>query len=460
MVLQTSGTICLDDLAAEFGGTAPHCLNEYYRGGGLVPDTGTNAGIPASGQICLDDFYGGDVVSGPPSGYIYGWGQNKFGMFSRDGTTSDATGVKWSQSGSNYITGSAGNFAFGAWVDTNGDIYCENPGEQATSGVTGALLQRVPGASVDTSSYDTLHAFGQQNVSPGTSPGNYSVGVQWIKTDGRLWSSVDNLYANRGDGTVGGGGVDRTESSYETSQGGTDWKTVDASGTQYSIATKTDGRLWGWGRHDTSQLQDRFGRNKAAGDATVTTPIQLGQSTTDWDVYMEMTVNKTDGRLWGFGEFAYHMNNFGGSGQGNKNPNQVFGSYTNWTDRHGYGWGIKTDGRLWSFVYNGAGEFGDGTAAGTSAPTISPRETSQGGTNWTGYSKSIYNEKAHVKTDGRLWSWGSNTQSLQTFMNGTGASTASLLTPVQASIGGTTWIWTSGYGPGPFNHGMTAISTT
>jgi hypothetical protein len=76
MTLQSSGTICLDDLAAEFGGTAPHCLSEYYRGGGLVPDTATNSGIPTSGTICLDDFYGGDVVSGPPSGTYSRLGAN------------------------------------------------------------------------------------------------------------------------------------------------------------------------------------------------------------------------------------------------------------------------------------------------------------------------------------------------------------------------------------------------
>ena len=62
MPLQTSGPISLADIAAEFGGSAPHSLSEYYRGGGLVPDTPANAGIPTSGSISLSDFYGGDAT--------------------------------------------------------------------------------------------------------------------------------------------------------------------------------------------------------------------------------------------------------------------------------------------------------------------------------------------------------------------------------------------------------------
>jgi hypothetical protein len=45
-------------IATEFGGTVPHSLNEYYRGGGLVPNTPTNAAIPTSGQIAIGNFYG------------------------------------------------------------------------------------------------------------------------------------------------------------------------------------------------------------------------------------------------------------------------------------------------------------------------------------------------------------------------------------------------------------------
>ncbi len=34
------------DIVAEFGGSAPHAMSEYYGGGDLVP-SGANPGIPA-----------------------------------------------------------------------------------------------------------------------------------------------------------------------------------------------------------------------------------------------------------------------------------------------------------------------------------------------------------------------------------------------------------------------------
>jgi len=50
--------ISMTTIATEFGGTVPHSLSEYYRGGGLVPNTPGNAAIPTSGQIAIGNFYG------------------------------------------------------------------------------------------------------------------------------------------------------------------------------------------------------------------------------------------------------------------------------------------------------------------------------------------------------------------------------------------------------------------
>jgi len=50
--------ISMNTIATEFGGTVPHSLSEYYRGGGLVPNTPGNSAIPTSGQIAIGNFYG------------------------------------------------------------------------------------------------------------------------------------------------------------------------------------------------------------------------------------------------------------------------------------------------------------------------------------------------------------------------------------------------------------------
>jgi hypothetical protein len=58
MALPSSGVLTLADIQTEFGGTNPIDLSDYYRGGGLVPDSGPNAAIPTSGAISVSDFYG------------------------------------------------------------------------------------------------------------------------------------------------------------------------------------------------------------------------------------------------------------------------------------------------------------------------------------------------------------------------------------------------------------------
>tara|TARA_B100000809_G_scaffold144246_1_gene141793 strand:+ start:1929 stop:2891 length:963 start_codon:yes stop_codon:yes gene_type:complete len=44
-------------IATEHGGSTPHALSEYYRGGGLVADTSANSSVPTSGTIKISDFY-------------------------------------------------------------------------------------------------------------------------------------------------------------------------------------------------------------------------------------------------------------------------------------------------------------------------------------------------------------------------------------------------------------------
>ena len=53
MALQSSGAISLNDIAGEFGGSTPHSLNEYY---------GVASGIPASGTISMNQFYGASAA--------------------------------------------------------------------------------------------------------------------------------------------------------------------------------------------------------------------------------------------------------------------------------------------------------------------------------------------------------------------------------------------------------------
>ena len=59
MAIPGPGTpIDLTDIATEFGDSAPHSVSEFYRGGGLVPDSAGNSAVPTSGAVALGNFYG------------------------------------------------------------------------------------------------------------------------------------------------------------------------------------------------------------------------------------------------------------------------------------------------------------------------------------------------------------------------------------------------------------------
>ena len=58
MAIKASGALSMQsDIVDEFGGTAPHAVSEYYRGGSNVPDVAGNNTIGTSGLIAFGNFY-------------------------------------------------------------------------------------------------------------------------------------------------------------------------------------------------------------------------------------------------------------------------------------------------------------------------------------------------------------------------------------------------------------------
>jgi hypothetical protein len=58
MALPSSGPLSLSDIQAEFGGTNPISISEYYKGGAFVLTTDFAPNVPTSGTINISDFYG------------------------------------------------------------------------------------------------------------------------------------------------------------------------------------------------------------------------------------------------------------------------------------------------------------------------------------------------------------------------------------------------------------------
>jgi hypothetical protein len=62
MALPSSGTISVLQVAQMFGGSTPHSLSEYYKGGSRVFTTDTVPNVPTSGTISLSNFHGSEIV--------------------------------------------------------------------------------------------------------------------------------------------------------------------------------------------------------------------------------------------------------------------------------------------------------------------------------------------------------------------------------------------------------------
>tara|TARA_R100001463_G_scaffold26509_7_gene62025 strand:+ start:5941 stop:6483 length:543 start_codon:yes stop_codon:yes gene_type:complete len=139
MAVTSSAPIDIGDLVTEFGGSTPHSLTEYYRGGSLVPNTTTNASVPASGAISLTDFFGASATSGTDDRTLT-IGSGSFGGFITGyGFASTATGFPVGSISSNTIGFSGFNVTIEAVYFLINQIFFRastNPGNSGWTSMT------------------------------------------------------------------------------------------------------------------------------------------------------------------------------------------------------------------------------------------------------------------------------------------------------------------------------------
>tara|TARA_B100000686_G_scaffold245604_1_gene254851 strand:+ start:1665 stop:3584 length:1920 start_codon:yes stop_codon:yes gene_type:complete len=238
-------------------------------------------------------------------------------------------------------------------------------------------------------------------------PTQVGTGTDWINTSagsgftlalnsgGALWSWGENSAGQLGDGTD----VDKHS---PTKVGiDDDWVSISA-GFSHSMGIKSDGTLWGWGLDIFGQL----GMDGLYGSwPYVRTPTQVGTDT-DWllvscGTYHTLAL-KSDGTLWAWG-----LNNAGqlgdGTGQAKDEVTQV-GSSSEWTSISAsmHNMALKSDGTLWAWGFNNKGQLGDGTVISKNIPTQIGSDS-----DWSVVAVGLAHSMA-VKSDGTLWTWGNN----------------------------------------------------
>ena len=184
------------------------------------------------------------------------------------------------------------------------------------------------------------------------------------------------------------------------------------------IPGRTTPGLWAWGRNFSSGLGDTV--SGMLGDGTIvnkSSPVQIG-TLTNWKQvsggYDHSLAVKTDGTLWAWGTnnslaLRSPVIDEGALGDGTivskSSPVQI-GALTNWKQvagGQGFSAAVKTDGTLWTWGSNRQGQLGSGTVTRRSSPV-------QVGalTDWKQVSCGAYHMAA-VRTNGTLYVWGYNT---------------------------------------------------
>ena len=280
-------------------------------------------------------------------GTLWAWGYNTYGELG-DGTTVNKTIPTQIGTDSNWSKVSAGR-NYSSAIKTDGTLWTWGNNGWGELG-DGTTIDKIIPVQIG-----TANNWGQ------ISAGNYY--TMAIKTDGTLWG-----WGNNQAGQFGNGTSDFAAHSTPTQIGtANNWSQI-STGSFYTMAIKTDGALWAWGNNDTGELGDGTLISKTIPTQIGVTNIWSNISAGDVDHSIAL---KTDGTLWAWGR-----NWYGALGDGTifidkAIPTQI-GTAGNW-DQIVTGWcrtmAIKTDGTLWGWGFNDNGELGDGTISPKLIPT-------------------------------------------------------------------------------------------
>ncbi|MDR2560533.1 MAG: Ig-like domain-containing protein [Holophagales bacterium] len=347
--------------------------------GQLGDGTGGTLDAPARVDLSKDwaavSAGGFSTLAIKTDGSLWAWGSNSWGELG-DGTRTDRITPVQIGMAKDWAAVSAGGNSTRA-IKTDGSLWAW--------GITEIVSEIFIGDETDEMWSETMEIVARMTASQtqvGTAKEwkSVSAGAHTlaIKTDNSLWAWGQNYFGQLGIGTSGEGAFSNTPVQVGRAK---DWIAVSA-GDRYTIALKTDGSLWAWGRNRDGQLGDGTTTDRNA-------PVQVG-SAKNWkavSAHASALALKTDGTLWGWGKYY-----------GTNTPVQM-DSAKDWAavSAGNNTLALKTDGTLWTWQYlmNSFGE-----------PIFSPVQVGPA-MDWVAASSGTLHNLA-IKADGSLWAFGQN----------------------------------------------------
>lgn len=358
--------------------------------------------------VDFEDYYvRSDIFT---QGNLWSWGKNGYGQLGINDITHRSSPVQTVAFGINWLKVGCGGEQF-AGIKSDGTLWVCGKNQFGQLG--------------DNTSNTTHKSSPIQTISGGTNWYDLCCGQNHtvsIKTDGTLWLWGRNAYGQIGDNTIS----DRS-SPVQTVTVAANWWKISA-GFNHTVALKTDGTLWSWGRNNQGQLGDNSITNRSSPVQTVTLGNNWSQISCG---YAHTVALKTDGTLWAWGIGTY--GNLGDNSATTKSsPVQVVGAATNWKQISAgqtYTTAIKNDGTLWGWGSNFFGQLGTNDTSSFSSPV----QTITRGTTWKNLGTALSLTTCATKTDGTIWVWGRNNNGQ--LGNNTVSNTSS---PIQ-SLTGNNW---------------------
>ncbi len=332
-------------------------------------------------------------------GKLWAWGSNTHGELGRGNTTSpQKTAVRigtsqWNQ----YVAAGTDTTML---IEADGTVLTWGAGAYGVLGI-GTFADHSswvsPWASYDGDAWN----YGNKPQVPGAG----SFHSMLVGRDGNLQTWGGNRDGQLGDGTV-------VDSSDKWTPAIRMWQApwIFASGSEkVTHAVKTDGTLWGWGANVNGEL----GISTVVSGQHQLTPGQVGTGT-KWvrtaEHYAQMIALQADGAMYGCGDNYAGLLGVGSTTANIRSLTKVVtpsGKY--WaavaiSEENGYG--IMTDGTLWSWGYNGAqGALGRGTkdpVGGSNKPVL----VDGGFTDWVSVGAGLSWVVA-VRANGQAYTFGS-----------------------------------------------------
>ncbi len=231
-----------------------------------------------------------------------------------------------------------------------------------------------------------------------------------LKDDGTVWTFGRNTYGQLGNGTTNNASL---PVQVKNGSGFLSNVTAVAAGIGQTVALKNDGSVWAWGRNDMGQLGNGTKANTNMPVQVTCGASYLSNVTAIACGGLHTIARKSDGTVWTWGR-----NNLGQLGNGTTSDTNMatqvagFSGVSNIEAGTYFTLALKTDGTVWTWGDNSRSELGltiDSMTLGSSnRPTVVVATNGVGTlSNVVAISAGNYHAVA-LKGDGTVLAWGYN----------------------------------------------------